>query len=124
MPTLIYGGLRYIQTRHAIFCKLCKDTVESKSNYDFKMCSCNSVGVDGGIAAGNRIIGSLDNMEERSVYCTYVNGKRLWLPPDVIESAHLNRMEKYKQNAREVKSGESEGNSDVAKEATEGGSSS
>lgn len=124
MPSLIYGGLKYIQIRHAVYCKLCKDTVESMSNYDFKMCSCNSVGVDGGLGNCNRIIGPLENMEQRSVYCTYVNGKRLWLPPEIIETAHLNRIEKYKQNAREVEVRESEGNSDFAKEVTEGGSSS
>jgi hypothetical protein len=88
------------------------------------MCSCNSVGVDGGLGAGSRIIGAMENMEPRSVYCTYLNGKRLWLPPEIIETAHLNRIEKYKQNAREVKVRESEGNSYLAKEATEGGSSS
>jgi hypothetical protein len=120
MPTLIYGGLKYIQTRHAVYCKLCKDTLESISNYDFKMCSCNSVGIDGGIGAGNRIIGSLENMEQRSIYCTYVNGKRLWLPPDIIETAHLNRIEKYKQDAREVEVRESERNSNLTKEATKG----
>jgi hypothetical protein len=124
MSLLIYGGLKYLQSRHAVYCKLCKETVESKSNYDFKMCSCNSVGVDGGIGYGNRIIGSIENMEQRSIYCTYVNGKRLWLPPDVIETAHLNRIEKYKQNAREVKSGASYGNSDLVKEVTEGRGSS
>lgn len=123
MPTLIYGGIRYNQVRHAVYCKLCKDTVESKSNYDFKMCSCNSVGVDGGIGSSNRILGSLHNMEQRSVYCTYMNGKRLCLPPEIIETAHLNRMERYKQNDK-VQGGESEGNSDLAKEVTEGGSSS
>jgi hypothetical protein len=100
MPELIYGGLRYIQVRHSIYCKLCKETLESKSMHDFKMCSCNSVGVDGGIAAGNRIIGSPENMEQRSIYCTYINGKKVWLPQEVVESAHLNSIANYKQNAR------------------------
>jgi hypothetical protein len=103
MPELIHGGLKYIQVRHAIYCKLCKDTVESKSNNDFKMCSCNSVGLDGGIESSNRIIGSPENMEPRSLYCAYVNGKKVWLPQEIIESAHLNSIAKYKQNAREVK---------------------
>jgi hypothetical protein len=124
MSLLIYGGIKYIQIRHAVFCKLCKDTVESKFIHDLKMCSCNSVGVDGGIIKGNRILGNLEYMEPRSVYCGFYNGKRILLPPEIIHSAHLNRIEKYKQNAREVKSGESYGNSDPVKEVTEGGSSS
>ena len=100
MSELIYGGLRYLQVRHAIYCKLCKETVESKSDHDFKTCSCGSVGVDGGIGLSNRIIGSPENMEQRSIYCTYINGKKVWLPQEVVESAHLNNIANYKQNAR------------------------
>jgi hypothetical protein len=124
MSSLVYGGIKYIQIRHAVYCKLCKDTIESKFAHDLKMCSCNSVGVDGGIIPGNTIFGSLEDMEPRSVYCAFYHGRRVLLPPEIIHSAHLNRIEKYKQNAREVKSGESDGNSDIAKEATEGGGSS
>jgi hypothetical protein len=84
MPSLLYGGVRYTQVRHAIYCKLCKDTLESKSNHDFKMCSCGAVGID-----SDRIIGSLENIEQRSVYCAFINGKKLWLPQEIIESTHL-----------------------------------
>jgi hypothetical protein len=79
MTYILYGGLKYYQVRHAIFCKLCKDTLESKDIYDFKMCSCRSVGIDGGLAE-NRIIGDRDNYENRSMYVARVNGKKYWLP--------------------------------------------
>jgi hypothetical protein len=80
MRSLVYGGVRYSQVRHAIYCKLCKDTIESKHPGDFKMCSCGSIGIDGGIEQGNRILGSIENMEQRSMYCASVNGKTVWLP--------------------------------------------
>ena len=95
MPSIRYGGVKYNQVRHAIYCKLCKDTLESKFNHDFKMCSCGSAGID-----DTRILGSLENIEQRSVYCAYVNGKKLWLPQEVIETAHLNQLNNYKQNAK------------------------
>jgi len=85
MPSIVYGGLRYIQTRHAIYCKNCKDTIESKSHHDFKYCSCGKVGIDGGIGDGNRILGNLSDMEERSMYCAIVEKKKIWLPQIVIE---------------------------------------
>jgi hypothetical protein len=85
MPSIIYGGLRYIQTRHALYCKNCKDTIESKSHHDFKYCSCGKVGIDGGIGDGNRILGNLSDMEERSMYCTIVGKTKIWLPQIVIE---------------------------------------
>ena len=85
MPSIIYGGLNYQQVRHAIYCKKCMQTIESKSPYDFKMCSCNSVGIDGGISTGNRILGDLKCMETRSMYCAYVNKKKFWLPQEIIE---------------------------------------
>jgi len=85
MPSIVYGGTRYIQTRHAIYCKNCKDTIESKSHHDFKYCSCGKVGIDGGIGDGNRILGNLSDMEERSMYCAIVEKKKIWLPQIVIE---------------------------------------
>ena len=85
MMTITYGGVKYFQRRHAIYCKKCQETIESKSHYDFKMCSCNSVGVDGGISGG-RILGKLSDMEPRSMYCAYVNKKKLWLPQEAIEA--------------------------------------
>jgi hypothetical protein len=85
MPSIIYGGTRYIQTRHAVYCKNCKETIESKSHHDFKYCSCGKVGIDGGISAGNRILGHLSDMEERSMYCAIVQKKKIWLPQTAIE---------------------------------------
>ena len=83
MPSILYGGLRYSQVRHAIYCKNCKETIESISDRDFKMCLCNSVGIDGGISSGNRILGKLEDMENRSVYCARLMKKKIWLPEEV-----------------------------------------
>ena len=85
MPSIIYGGVRYIQTRHAIQCKKCNEIIESKHVHDFKLCSCKAVGVDGGISAGNRILGDLSDMENRSMYCAIVDKKKIWLPQSAIE---------------------------------------
>jgi hypothetical protein len=85
MPSIVYGGLRYSQVRHAIYCKICSTTIESLSVHDFKFCPCGAVGIDGGISAGNRILGKLSDMEERSMYRTVVNGRKIWLPQSVIE---------------------------------------
>jgi hypothetical protein len=85
MPSIIYAGVRYTQTRHAIQCKNCLETVESKHLHDFKYCSCRAVGVDGGVSAGNRILGNLSDMENRSMYCATVQKKKIWLPESVIE---------------------------------------
>lgn len=115
MPSIIYGGVKYIQVRHAIYCKLCKDTLESKDNHDFKICSCNSVSLDGG--PSNKILGSLENIEPRSVYCAFINGKKLWLPQEIIETAHLNLINKYKQNAK-VQGRETQGNNYTLEKAT------
>jgi hypothetical protein len=90
MPSIVYGGLRYTQTRHAIFCKKCLETIESKHVHDFRYCSCRAVGIDGGISAGNRILGHLYDMEDRSMYCAIVNKKRVWLPQTVIEEHFRN----------------------------------
>jgi hypothetical protein len=89
MPSIIYGGLRYTQTRHAIYCKKCKETIESKHVHDFKYCSCKAVGIDGGISAGNRILGHLSDMEDRSMYYVVVEKKKVWLPQTVIEERFL-----------------------------------
>ena len=80
MPSIVYAGVRYTQTRHAIQCKKCLDTVESKHRHDFKQCSCGLVGVDGGISSGNRILGELSDMEDRSVYCAIIKKKKVFLP--------------------------------------------
>jgi hypothetical protein len=112
MPSIRYGGVKYIQVRHAIYCKLCKDTLESKFNHEFKMCSCDSIGID-----DTRILGSLENTEQRSVYCAFINGKKLWLPQEIIESTHLNILNMYKQNAK-VKGREAQGDYYSVEEVT------
>lgn len=68
MPSVVVNGLRYIQKKHAIQCKKCLDVIESKSHHDFKYCSCGAVGIDGGIAGGNRILGNLDDIEDKCIY--------------------------------------------------------
>ena len=85
MPSIIYGGVRYTQIRHAIQCKKCLEIVESKHLHDFKYCSCRAVGIDGGVSAGNRILGNLSDMEDRSMYCAVVQKKKIWLPQSVIK---------------------------------------
>ena len=85
MPTIVYAGVRYTQTRHAIQCKKCLETIESKHRHDFKYCSCRTVGIDGGISAGNRILGNLSDIEDRSMYCAIVGNKKIWLPQFAIE---------------------------------------
>jgi hypothetical protein len=81
------------------------------------MCPCGSVGVDGGIGPSNRILGSLENIEQRSVYCADVNGKKFWLPEEVSQIAHLNMVAKYKQNDK-VKRRETQGNNYTLEETT------
>lgn len=80
MPSILYAGVRYHQVRHAVECKKCRDTIESTSIHDFKTCSCGAVSVDGGISEGNRILGNPSDIEDRSVYCATVNGKKVYLP--------------------------------------------
>jgi hypothetical protein len=110
MPSIVYGGVRYTQVRHAIYCKLCKDTLESKTGLE--MCTCGSVGID-----TDRILGSLENIEQRSVYCAHVNGKKLWLPQEVIETAHLNLLNTYNQNAK-VQGRETQGDYNLIEETS------
>ena len=84
MSILIYGGVKYIKIRHAVYCKLCQDTIISYDLHDYKLCSCRAIAIDGGIESGSSLIGSLLDMEDRSIYCAIVNGKRIWLPQDII----------------------------------------
>jgi len=91
MPSITYGGLKYVQVRHALYCKKCKDTIESMSVHDFKWCTCGAIGVDGGVSAGNRILGDLASAETRSMYSVKLSGRTFWLPQDVIEQ-HFNRL--------------------------------
>ena len=69
---IVYGGVKYKKVRHAILCKICKVTLEGTH---YKVCACGSVAID-----TDRLIGSLEHMEDRSVYCAKVSGKTLWLP--------------------------------------------
>ena len=85
MSYIVYGGVKYTQIRNAIFCKNCMDTIESESIHDLTYCSCATVGVDGGTLAGNRVLGSLKDMETRSMYRAIINNRSLWLPQSVIE---------------------------------------
>ena len=85
MPSIVYAGVKYIQTRHAIQCKKCLETIESKDIHDLKYCPCGAVGIDGGISDGNRIIGNLSDINHRSMYCAIVQNKKIWLPQFVIE---------------------------------------
>ena len=98
MSSLVYGGIKYIRIRHAIFCKLCKDTIESKGCHDFKYCSCGAIAID-----DERIIGDQRDIETRNIYCATVNGRKLWFPED----AYLNIGNSSNQDAREVEVRES-----------------
>jgi hypothetical protein len=86
MNIIIYGGVKYVKVRHAVFCKLCRETIESKSLHDCVKCSCGAACVDGGIELGNRILGDIKKMESRSIYSAKINGKTVWLSQDVIDS--------------------------------------
>lgn len=93
MNTIVYGGLKYTMSRHAVYCKTCKSTIESADTHDYKICPCNAIGIDGGISKGNRIIGDLNNMETRAMYITVVSNKQVWLPQAIIEqnfNKHIN----------------------------------
>jgi len=85
MPSLIHNGIRYTQTCHAIYCKKCKTTIESTHRHDFKYCPCKAVGVDGGIALGNRVIGNLCDMETRGKYLAVIHKTKLWLPLAIVQ---------------------------------------
>lgn len=52
---------------NAIRCKKCGDVVESNHRHDFNMCSCNTVGADGGKEYLRRI-GEKEDTEELSLY--------------------------------------------------------
>ena len=73
----MYGGVKYKKVRHAVRCKICKETIECLDTkaHDYKLCKCGVVGID-----DERLIGDLKNMEDRSVYCAKVAGKTIWLP--------------------------------------------
>jgi hypothetical protein len=80
MPHILYGGVRYTQVRHAIKCKKCLETIESKYVHDYRCCSCKSVAIDGGNEEGNRILGNVCDIEDRRMYSAIIKKKRIWLP--------------------------------------------
>jgi len=84
MPAIIHDGITYVQATHAIYCKKCKTIIESKSLHDFKYCPCRAIGIDGGIHAGNSVIGDFMDMEPRSTYYAVVNNEKVWLPQSVV----------------------------------------
>ncbi len=57
--------------RNAIKCKKCGDVIESTYTHDFKVCSCQSAAVDGGLDYLRRC-GDLNDWEELSE--TYDDG--------------------------------------------------
>ena len=92
MSTILFGGLKYTQIRHAIYCKICTDTIESISVHDYKVCKCGAVGIDGGIVPGNRILGSLHNIENRSMYRATLGTKIFWLPEGILRYHFSSRL--------------------------------
>lgn len=54
-------------SRNSIRCKYCKTIIESLHTYDFQICACGKVGVDGGREYLKRT-GSADDYEELSEY--------------------------------------------------------
>ena len=48
--------------KNAIRCKKCNDVIESKSVHHSVVCSCKSVGVDGGLEY-NRMMGEMEDYE-------------------------------------------------------------
>ena len=79
MKTIIYGGVKYNKVRHAIYCKKCKETIESNFYHDFKYCSCKSIAID-----DSRVIGNSSDIEDRSMYNVKINNKIIWLDPNLI----------------------------------------
>jgi hypothetical protein len=57
---------------------MCKETLESRDDRDFKTCHCGLVAIDGGL--NGRVIGNKEHWETRNVYKAQVHGKTIWLP--------------------------------------------
>ena len=70
------GGVKYTKVRHAIQCKKCLDTIESKCIHDYKTCSCKSVAID-----DERILGNVSDYDDRSVYRAIIKNKIVYLDP-------------------------------------------
>lgn len=65
-------------------CLSCLEIVESKFIHDFKSCKCGKVSVDGGITAGNRVLGHPKDMEDCSVWKTEGFPRKI-LPQHVLD---------------------------------------
>jgi hypothetical protein len=74
----MYGGVKYHKVRHALYCKKCFVTIESIKSLIY--CSCSAIGIDDG-----RILGNLEDMEDRSMYVATVRGRRVWLPESALK---------------------------------------
>ena len=71
----IHGGVKYTKVRHAIQCKKCLETIESKGIHDYKACSCQTVAI-----GDERILGNASDYEDRSVYRALIKNKIVYLP--------------------------------------------
>ena len=49
-------------------CRVCLDTIESKSGHDFKSCKCGEISVDGGLGYLRRLFKDRNNIIELSEY--------------------------------------------------------
>jgi len=76
----IHGGVKYTKVRHAIQCKKCLETIESKGIHDYKTCSCQTVAID-----DERILGNASDYEDRSIYRAIIQNKI------VFWSKHMDR---------------------------------
>ena len=101
----MHEGVRYVQVRHAMRCKLCDAVVESKSLHDFKECACGAVAVDGGITCGNRVLGRVQDMEDCSQWRTEAR-PFVWLQQDAIDARHAQRVAACATHERSKRSGE------------------
>ena len=75
MPYIVHGGVKYTKVRHAIQCKKCLETIESKGVHDYKTCSCKAVAID-----DERILGSTSDYYDRSMYRAIIQNKIVYLP--------------------------------------------
>jgi hypothetical protein len=57
------------------------------------------IGIDGGISDGNRILGNIQDMENRSMYYYQADDKsnKIWLPQDIIDN-HFSEL--FKNNLK------------------------
>jgi hypothetical protein len=93
MPSIMFDGVRYSQVSHSIQCRKCGTVIESKSNHDYRECKCGAVAVDGGIGGGNRILGELDDFDDRSKYLAIdpATHKKIWLNGEALETFFAER---------------------------------